>query len=48
MGRMMFWKDPERNTGFGAGEVKGQQLGQRRNSGKFDIHLMADAEKGRD
>ncbi|EXJ88626.1 hypothetical protein A1O1_05556 [Capronia coronata CBS 617.96] len=38
---LLFYKEPESKVLFGAGEIKRQQLRQRRGSGRFDIDLMA-------
>ncbi|KIW51340.1 hypothetical protein PV05_10073 [Exophiala xenobiotica] len=40
MSGLGYWKDTESEIKFGAGEIKRQQLGQRRSSGTFDIDLM--------
>ncbi|KAK5553068.1 hypothetical protein LTR46_008781 [Exophiala xenobiotica] len=40
MSGLGYWQDAESKIKFGAGEIKRQQLGQRRSSGTFDIDLM--------
>ncbi|EXJ67337.1 uncharacterized protein A1O5_09350 [Cladophialophora psammophila CBS 110553] len=42
---LMFYNEPESKIRFGAGEIKRQQLRNRRNSGKFDVDLMAGTPK---
>ncbi|KIW97634.1 uncharacterized protein Z519_01218 [Cladophialophora bantiana CBS 173.52] len=42
---LMFYNVPESKIRFGAGEIKRQQLRNRRNSGKFDVDLMAGTPK---
>lgn len=41
MSGLLCYRDPESKLLFGAGEIKRQQLRQRRGSGRFDIDLMA-------
>jgi hypothetical protein len=40
MSGLGYWQEAESKIKFGAGEIKRQQLGQRRSSGTFDIDLM--------
>ncbi|KAH0848409.1 hypothetical protein FOPE_02181 [Fonsecaea pedrosoi] len=47
MSGLMFYREPETKILFGAGEIKRQQLRHRRNSGKFDIELMAGTPTGK-
>ncbi|KIY03597.1 uncharacterized protein Z520_00288 [Fonsecaea multimorphosa CBS 102226] len=44
---LMFYNEPQSKIRFGAGEIKRQQLRLRRNSGKFDIDLMAGTPRGK-
>ncbi|OAP63226.1 hypothetical protein AYL99_02453 [Fonsecaea erecta] len=43
---LIFYNEPENKIRFGAGEIKREQLRLRRNSGKFDIDLMAGTPRG--
>lgn len=45
MSGLMAYSDPDSKLRFGAGQIKRQQLRQKRNSGKFDIDLMAGTPK---
>ncbi|KIW23544.1 uncharacterized protein PV07_11734 [Cladophialophora immunda] len=46
MSSLMFYHEPESKIPFGAGEIRRQQLRHRRNSGKFDVDLMAGTPQG--
>ncbi|KIX01442.1 uncharacterized protein Z518_09168 [Rhinocladiella mackenziei CBS 650.93] len=41
MSGLIYWKEPESQIKFGAGEIKRQQWRHRSGSGRFDIDLMA-------
>ncbi|KAK6368190.1 hypothetical protein LTS17_009931 [Exophiala oligosperma] len=48
MSGLGYWQEQESKIKFGAGEIRRQQLGQRRSSGTFDIDLMLGTPKKED